>query len=936
METGEKGRLLRLRMWAGCALVLFSNLVSGQIRYSIPEEMAVGSFIGSISTDLGLEPKRLVSGKARVFTADGNQYVGLDKEKGQLVVKEKIDREQLCGDMSACSVSFEVILDSPMELYRVTVDILDVNDNRPVFPKSEINLEISESALVGARFSLASAIDPDVGVNSLQKYTLQPTDHFNLNVQNGVDGNKNLEMVLQKALDREEKVQHHLTLTALDGGKPQRSAVVKINVVVLDANDNAPVFIQRLYKTSVVENAPKGTVITTVSATDADESNQDVRYYFEHATPTEKALFSIDTESGEIKLTGDVDYEKHKQFKIKVQAKDHGGLTDTAEILIDVIDVNDNAPKIAIMSFSSTVSEDAEPGTVVAMINIQDLDSGDNSRVTCSIQLNTPFKIVTSLSNYYNLVTASALDREDIADYNITITAVDSGSPALSSNVLLSIKLSDVNDHAPQFEQESYNVYIAENNAASMSVLRVKAADADWGLNSRVSYFLVDGELNGAPLASYISVNADSGVIYAVKSFDYEQLKSFKIQVKAQDGGSPPMSSNTTLNILIQDQNDNAPQVLYPVQTGGSVVAEIVPRSADVGYLVTKVVAVDVDSGQNAWLSYKLQKATDRALFEVGAQNGEIRTVRQVTDKDAVKQKLTVVVEDNGQPSRSAVVNINVAVADTFPEVLSEFTDLARDNNYNDNLTFYLILALAAVSVLFIVSIIAIISVKIHRWRQNRLFYKSAANLPVIPYYPPSYSDGTLQHMYNYEMCGTTDSRMSDVKNIRPYSQNTLGNVSLMGTVQREKREVEDTDLLSEQKPPNNDWRLPPNQRPGPSGAGPRPEEAGAGAVVGTGPWPNPPTEAEQLQALMAAANEVSEATATLGPRYNAQYVADYRQNVYIPGSTATLTANPQQQMPQQALPPPQAPPQAAPAVDVPKAAPTPASKKKVTKKDKK
>ncbi|XP_058268040.1 protocadherin gamma-A11-like isoform X31 [Hemibagrus wyckioides] len=953
METGEKGRLLRLRLWTGCALILFSNLVNGQIRYSIPEEMPVGSFIGSISTDLGLEPKRLLSGKARVFTADSSQYVGLDKEKGQLVVKEKIDREHLCGDMSACSVSFEVILDNPIELYRVTVDILDINDNRPVFPKSEINLEISELALVGARFSLASAIDPDVGANSLQKYTLQPTDHFNLNVQNGVDGSKNLEMVLQTALDREEKAQHYLTLTAFDGGKPQKSAVVNINVVVLDVNDNAPIFKQRLYKTSVVENSPKGTLITTVSATDADESNQDIRYYFDHATESIEALFSIDEQSGEVRVTGGLDYEKHKQFKIKIQAKDHGGLTDTGEILIDVIDVNDNAPKITVMSFSSTVSEDAEPGTVIAMINIQDLDSGDNSRVTCSIQLNTPFKIVASLSNYYNLVTASALDREDIVDYNITITAADSGSPALSSTVLLFIKLSDVNDHAPQFEKEIYNVYIAENNAASMSVLTVKAADADWGLNSRVSYFLVDGELNGAPLASYISVNADTGVIYAVKSYDYEQLKSFKILVKAQDGGSPPMSSNTTLHIFIQDQNDNAPQVLYPVQTGGSVVAEIVPRSADVGYLVTKVVAVDVDSGQNAWLSYKLQKATDRALFEVGAQNGEIRTVRQVTDKDAVKQKLTVVVEDNGQPSRSAVVNINVAVADTFPEVLSEFTDLARDN-YNNNLTFYLVLALAAVSVLFIVSIIAIISVKIHRWRQKRLFYKSAANLPVIPYFPPSYADGTLQHMYNYEMCGTTDSRMSDVKIVRPYSQNTLGSVSLMGTVQREKREVDDTDLLSEQKPPNNDWRLPPNQRPGPSGqhrfhtlqqrwtpyeksrAGARPEEAGAGAVVGTGPWPNPPTEAEQLQALMAAANEVSEATATLGPRYNAQYVADYRQNVYIPGSTATLTANPQQQMPQQALPPPQAPPQAAPAVDVPKAAPTPASKKKVTKKDKK
>ncbi|KAM9455736.1 protocadherin gamma-A12-like isoform 22-T22 [Clarias gariepinus] len=935
METAEKGRLLGLRLVTWLGLTVFTNLVSGQIRYSIPEEMPVGSLIGSISTDLGLELKRLVLGKARVFTADGSQYVELDKEKGQLVVKEKMDREQLCGDMSACSVSFEVILDNPMELYRVTVDILDINDNRPVFPKNEINLEISESALLGARFSLASAVDPDVGANSIQKYTLEPTDHFNLNVQNGVDGGKNLEMVLQTALDREEKAQHHLTLTAFDGGKPQRSAVVKINVVVLDANDNAPVFKQRLYKTSIVENAPKGSVVTTVSATDADESSQEIRYYFDHASESIEVLFSIDEQSGEVRVIGVLDYEKNKQFKIKVQAKDHGGLTDTCEIMIDVIDVNDNAPKITVMSFSSTVSEDAEPGTILAMINIQDLDSGDNSKVTCSIERNTPFKIVVSLSNYYNLVTDSALDREDIAEYNITITAVDSGSPTLSSKEVLSIKLSDVNDHAPQFEQEVYNVYVAENNQASMSVLTVKADDADWGLNSRVSYFLVDGELNGVPLASYISVNTDSGVIYAVKSFDYEQLKSFKIQIKAQDGGSPPMSSKAMLNIFIQDQNDNAPQVLYPVQTGGSVVAEIVPRSADVGYLVTKVVAVDVDSGQNAWLSFKLQKATDRALFEVGAQNGEIRTVRQVTDKDAVKQKLTVVVEDNGQPSRSAVVNINVAVADTFPEMLLEFTELTRDNHYNDNLTFYLVLALAAVSVLFIVSIIAIISVKIYRWRQKKLFYKSAANLPVIPYYPPSYADGTLQHAYNYEMCGTTDSRISDVKFVRPYSQNTLGSVSLMGTVQREKGGLDDADLLSEQKPPNNDWRLPPNQRPGPSGAGARPEEAGAGAIVGTGPWPNPPTEAEQLQALMAAAN-VSEATATLGPRYNAQYVPDYRQNVYIPGSTATLTANPQQQMPQQALPPPQAPPQAVPTPDIPKAAPTPASKKKVTKKDKK
>ncbi|KAF1384714.1 hypothetical protein PFLUV_G00123040 [Perca fluviatilis] len=243
-----------------------------------------------------------------------------------------------------------------------------------------------------------------------------------------------------------------------------------------------------------------------------------------------------------------------------------------------------------------------------------------------------------------------------------------------------------------------------------------------------------------------------------------------------------------TVKILIQDQNDNPPQVLYPIQTGGSLVAEMVPRSADVGYLVSKVVAVDVDSGQNAWLSYKLQKATDRALFEVGLQNGEIRTIRQVTDKDAVKQRLTVIVEDNGHPSRSATVIVNVAVADSFPEVLSEFTDFTHDKEYNDNLTFYLVLALAVVSFLFITCLVVIISVKIYRWRQSRILYHS--NLPVIPYYPPRYSDtlgtGTLQHVYNYEVCRTTDSRKSDCKFGRAGSQNVLiMDPSSTGTMQR-------------------------------------------------------------------------------------------------------------------------------------------------------
>ncbi|XP_056322239.1 protocadherin beta-16-like isoform X19 [Danio aesculapii] len=916
------------------------DVVYCNVRYSIPEEMPEGSFVGNIAKDLGIEISRLISGKARVVTKGGRQYVDLSRDKGTLVVKERIDREELCKQTTPCSFSFDLIVENPIQLHRVTVEVQDINDNAPLFPKESVNLNITENAVLGARFPLDNAIDADVGLNGIQSYKLHPTESFKLDVHSQRDGNKYIALVLQRELDREERDEIKLVLVAADGGSPQKSGTVKIHVTILDANDNAPVCKQSVFKTEVRENSPAGTIIGIVSATDADEGvNGHVSYSFALASKEARELFVIKSETGEINLLTNIDYESQNSYQLNINARDKGGLSDTCKIVIDVIDENDNSPTIQLMSFSNTIAESAPVGTTVAVITVEDADSGKNGLVHCSINRNIPFKIESSLSEYYSVITDDMLDRETVTEYNITILVSDQGSPARHSNKTLNVKISDVNDNPPKFSSDEYKTSVNENNSPGVTILTVKANDADWGPNAQLSYFLKDGDIRGAPLSSIVSVDALTGTVHAVKSFDFEQLKSFSFNVTARDGGSPPLSSEVTITINIQDQNDNAPQVLYPVQTGATVVAEIVPRAADVGYLVTKVVAVDVDSGQNAWLSYKLQKAPDRALFEVGLQNGEIRTVRQVTDKDAVKQKLTVVVEDNGQPSRSAVVSINVAVADSFPEVLSEFTDFTHEKQYNDNLTFYLVLALAAVSFLFITCVVVIISVKIYRWRQSRFLYQS--NLPVIPYYPPHYADtgvtGTLPHGYNYEVCMTTDSRKSDCKFSTLGGQSVLVvDPSFTETMQRtlkEKNIHENSELHEMQKPPNTDWRFPPNQRPGPSGAGARPEEAGAsaGVIAGTGPWPNPPTEAEQLQALMAAAN-ASEATATLGPRYNLQYGPDYRQNVYIPGSTATLTANPQQQVLQQALPPPQA----LPPTEAPKAAQTPASKKKPTKKDKK
>nr|XP_043895532.1 protocadherin gamma-A11-like isoform X2 [Solea senegalensis] len=756
--------------------LLCLSLVLGQVSYSIPEEMAKGSIVGNIAQDLGLDVKKLQARKARIHTGDSAECIQLNKERGLLIIKERIDREALCGQTTPCALHFQIALENPIEIFPITVEIIDINDNAPAFQKDEKNIEISESAVIGSKFMLEKAVDLDIGLNGLQSYTLKPTDHFILKLHSQSNGVKKVEMILQKHLDREKQEFASLWLTAVDGGEPQRSGTMQIHITVLDVNDNAPVFTQTVYKASVEENSIKGTVITKVSASDADKgSNGEVSYIIGNIDALN--LFHI-TEDGHVLLNGPIDFEKARNYEIDIEAVDRGGLSDSCKVSIEVGDINDNSPVINMISSSNSVGEDSRLNTVLAVMSVNDPDSEENGKVMCVINKNIPFDITSTAGNLYSIVTNSELDRERASEYNITVTCSDEGVPSLSSSVTLTLHISDVNDNAPVFERSLYEAYIVENNTPGLSIFTVKARDADWNQNARVSYILEDSSVNGVPVSSYVSVSADSGVIHAVRSFDYEQIKDFHFRVKAQDGGSPPLSSNVTVKILIQDQNDNPPQVLYPVQTGGSVVGEMVPRSADVGYLVSKVVAVDVDSGQNAWLSYKLQKATDRALFEVGLQNGEIRTIRQVTDKDPVNQKLTVIVEDNGQPSRSATVIVNVAVADSFSEVMSEFTDFTHDKEYNDNLTFYLVLALAVVSFLFITCLVVIISVKIYRWRRERMFYQSNGNLPVIPYYPPLYADvggtGTLKQALSYEVYGTTDSRKSDLKSPHPFSESTL------------------------------------------------------------------------------------------------------------------------------------------------------------------
>ncbi|XP_060764974.1 putative protocadherin beta-18 isoform X5 [Neoarius graeffei] len=939
-------RMLSFRL-SSLLMALLSSLypaAHGDLSYTVPEETKAHYVIGNIAKDLGIDATKLKTRKARVETEDSSKrYVDINFNTGELVVSETIDREKLCGSRLNCILNYELVLENPLELHRISLNIQDINDNAPKFLNERISFEIAESADKGQRFRLDEAHDYDIGLNGVNGYSLQKNDHFVLSVKENKNGRKYAELVLEKELDREQQKDIDLILTAVDGGIPQRSGTAVIHITVLDANDNVPVFSQAVYKVILAENAPIGTEVVTVSAEDADEgANGAVTYEFSHIAHNAADFFMIDKLTGQIRVNGDIDYEAEKYYEIGVQAKDGSGLASSSSVIIDITDVNDNAPKIILKSLNNPVPENIIVGTEVAIINVQDKDSGDNRQIRCSIQGNVPFKLNPSIKNYFSLVTTSMIDREIEEDYNISITATDGGSPPLSSSMTIHLTVSDINDNPPVFEQQSYTAYVTENNKPGTSISSVSARDPDWRQNGTVLYSLVPSEINGVAVSSFLSINSDSGVIHAVRSFDYEKFRNFKVQVVARDNGSPPLSSNVTVSVFISDENDNSPQILYPAPEGKSFMTEMVPKAALSGSLVSKVIAVDADSGQNAWLLYQIVKSTDPGLFTIGVHSGEIRAQRDITESDSMKQNLVISVKDNGQPPLSATCSVYLLISDNLAEV-PELKETSYEES-NSKLTFYLIIALVSVSTFFLTFIILILAVRFCHRRKPRLLFDGAVTIPSA-YLPPNYAEvegaGTLRSSYNYDTYLTTGSRTSDFKFITSYNDSTL---SAVGTLKKSQDEVLGPCLITlnntgegdEQKPPSNDWRLPPNQRPGPSGAGPRPEEAGAGAVVGTGPWPNPPTEAEQLQALMAAANEVSEATATLGPRYNAQYVPDYRQNVYIPGSTATLTANPQQQMPQQALPPPQAPPQAAPTTDVPKAAPTPASKKKVTKKDKK
>ncbi|XP_057205195.1 protocadherin gamma-A11-like [Triplophysa rosa] len=727
------------------SLLSFSQQVSTQIRYSIPEEVNEGYVVGNIAKDLGLDANTLMDRRFRIVSGSKDNFFQVKQNNGELFVYKKIDREESCDGNSVCLINLKIAVENPLEIHYVGVEITDVNDHSPRFPEKEQHFEMAENTVAGARFELQTARDPDIGSNSIRLYKLAKNNHFDLEMREGDEEEKNPILVLLKPLDREQNSEHRLVLTAVDGSSPPKSGTIKITINVLDINDNRPVCNKDIYSVTVPENTLIGSVIARVNATDSDQGlNGEVIYTFgKNSGRKVHEIFRLDGVTGEIQLKESIDFEENEIHRLTVQATDKGQppMTTDCRVIIKITDENDNNPEIDVTSLSNIIPEDSKQGTVISLVSVSDKDSGLNGKVVCSVSDNVPFELKPSIQeNMYSLITKERLDREFVSDYKITIKATDLGQPPLSSYKTITVQVADVNDNKPDLIKTPLELYLVENNTPGASVFSVSASDKDLNENAVIAYDIIRGDQTQSDETSFLNINSETGVITALKSFDFEAVKTFQFNVLATDSGSPSLNSNVTVNVFILDQNDNVPVILYPVSANGSAEGvEEIPRNVNAGHLVSKVRAYDADIGYNGWLLFSLQEVSDHSLFSLDRYTGQIRTLRSFTETDEAQHKLVILVKDNGNVSLSATATVIVKVVEPKEAfAASDVTNAVKDEEEN-NVTFYLIITLGSVSVLFIISIIVLIVMQCSKSTDYSSKYLQDMNY-----------DGTLCHSIQY------------------------------------------------------------------------------------------------------------------------------------------------------------------------------------------
>ncbi|XP_063045610.1 protocadherin-18b isoform X2 [Engraulis encrasicolus] len=646
-------------------LVYYSSCMT--LKYKVYEEQRVGTVIARLKEDVSSYLSKLPRSVTPLFRAmqgGSTPFLSVKEEDGEISVGTKIDREKLCEKNLNCSIEFDVVTlpTEYFQLFHVEVEVLDINDNSPQFSRAIIPIEISESVPLGTRVALDSATDPDVGENALHTYSLTPNNFFKIDIRTRTDGARYAELVVIKELDREVQASYQLQLTASDAGIPPKTGTTLLKISISDSNDNSPVFDEQAYVVDLLENSPLGTLLVDLNATDPDEgSNGRIIYSFSsHVSPKILETFKINPDNGQITLIKKVDYEQTASYEVDVQAQDMGpnSIPGHCKIIIRVVDVNDNKPKININLMTqgkeavAYISEAAPVDTFIALVRVDDSDSGLNGEVVCKLHGHGHFKLQKTNEKNYMILTNVSLDREKRSEYSLTVIAEDRGSPSLSTIKHFTVQVLDENDNPPAFEKSRYEIFKSENNSPGAYLTSVVATDPDLDGNGQVTYTILESSIQGSSISTYVTIDLSNGAIYALRSFDREDVGRISFTVQARDNGATTqLSSNTTVVLTVLDENDNPPVIAAPMLHNHTADVPLW-RYAEPGHLVTVIQATDRDAGANAELSCSITGGNQEGLFVMDAKRCEIRTNASVDGLGRDGFEVAILVQDRGTPTR--------------------------------------------------------------------------------------------------------------------------------------------------------------------------------------------------------------------------------------------------------------------------------------------
>lgn len=713
-------------------LVALTHAAAGKtLKYKVYEEQRVGTVIARLKEDVAGVLSKLPSSvtfRFRAMQRGSTSLLSVREEDGEISIGAKIDREKLCEKNLNCSIEFDVVTlpTEYLQLFHVEVEVLDINDNSPHFSRAIVPIEISESASVGTRVPLDGAMDADVGENSLHTYSLTTNNFFKIDIRTRTDGAKYAELVVMRELDREVQSSYQLQLTASDNGLPPKSGSTLLKISISDSNDNSPAFEEQAYVINLLENSPLGTLIIDLNATDPDEgTNGKIVYSFSsHVSPKILETFKINPENGHITLIKKVDYETTASYELDVQAQDLGpnSIPGLCKIVVQVVDVNDNKPEININLMTpgkeevAYISEGSPVDTFIALVRVDDSDTGLNGEVVCRLHGHGHFRLQKTYEKNYMILTNISLDREKRSEYSLTVIAEDRGSPSLSTIKHFTVQVLDENDNPPSFEKSRYEVFKSENNSPGAYLMTVVASDPDLGTNGQVTYSIMDTLVQGSPISTYVTIDPSSGAIYALRSFDHEDVNRITFTVQARDGGNPALSTNATILLTVLDENDNPPLIVSPSLRNHT--AEIpVWKYASPGQLVTALKVRDRDSGANGELSCVIVGGNEEGLFVMDARRCELRTNGSLELSAKTVMEIRVEVQDRGTSRLSTGAVLRLSLQETM-EILPPLKPTGSSQPPLD-LSFIIIVSLCAVCVLLLIVMVMFASARCTREKKD-------------------------------------------------------------------------------------------------------------------------------------------------------------------------------------------------------------------------